>query len=1034
VVIASASGVRVVGPVDPEDFAKGIFAGPPWIPAGYRGSNSNLALAVGDFAGDGRREIAFSWGNTSLNQTWLNILSADPKSHVLQSVAQQLLIFHAANFLTEVSLAAGRLGSTSHDQLAVALYAFKSDESLFLTIRSFDFDSSLQPIQKDELVTDRPSGGEVVLQIGRFDPLSPYMQAAIKYDTGPHNVRLGVLSFDTALKIRAPKFTVVPVACSTPRLAVGNFSRTDPIPQNPSQMQPSLRLQLAIQTDSCTANSPIGLNIFNVDPPAAAGGDFTVAASPAYTKTTSDPNWVAYLGTPIVSGDVQGRSMILGEPSKIVIANTSQPSVIAAMPPMHVDYIAPAGSNDPTVLNVSAIPDGFRTFYETTSTEKDESSTTKTSSWGFGTFQSAEASVEIGSVEAGFGVKVGAAVQAAQELKQIAETSHETFRSKAFTARVETGFADHVWYTETRFNIYVYPVLGQTACPATKKNCSNADKLPLTIQYSGPDHTSYEDVAGNLIPWYQPPWEPGNVFSYPATFAQLQQVVGGIDKLSEDRTWKTDGSTRTEETSWTTEQTNGSSASFDQNYSFDRQLSVAGACCGRLVTGSVSAEVGLSTSTGFNDLNKSVATIGKSSGIGVTKPGTFLTPTNYNYAVTPYIFGQTPPATKLDNTNLQADVKTSGILRTAFAADPVRRDTGGWWRQAYTSAPDVALNHPSRWYIASLGLENPIPPNCRQVGARESTMDCAMLEPSYPNNPFLSLFHIMRGFFISNASAPGKGPQLTTARAGDRLALEARVYNYSLAPMPNGSSVHVRFYAQPWNANNHTPIGDSVLINGKDVVQGAIPPFSDDDGAPLNWVLASTTFDTTPYQNQYLTFWVVVWMQDSSGKLVPELGSHGLRTIPGVLKSLADVQTEDYSNNVGFYNAEFYVFPSDPAFEEALLHGEPGTIDVGKIQTSADSAMRGQIIDVSTMLSATNNGASGVTAVFYDGDPHAGGTAFGMERSPYVAQNGTYQVKAPFQGTACGTHQLFVVLGKDTPNEVLRRASPVRIVCPGSPQ
>ena len=36
VVIASASGVRMIGPNDPNDFPKGILAGPAWKPDGYR--------------------------------------------------------------------------------------------------------------------------------------------------------------------------------------------------------------------------------------------------------------------------------------------------------------------------------------------------------------------------------------------------------------------------------------------------------------------------------------------------------------------------------------------------------------------------------------------------------------------------------------------------------------------------------------------------------------------------------------------------------------------------------------------------------------------------------------------------------------------------------------------------------------------------------------------------------------------------------------------------------------------------------------
>ncbi len=1025
VVIASASGVRIVSAIDPNDFSKGLYSGPPWKPAAYRGRNSNLSVAVGDFLGDGHHEVAISWGNTDLNKGLLNILTVDPKTFALGAISEHLLVFHGANYYYYGSLAAGRFGSTSHDQLVAAVYAFKSNEpQQRISIRSFDFDSNLRPIQKDAITTGLPAGGEVLLKTGHFDPTSPYEQTAIKWNPNPGNVQVGILSFDNALKIRYPTslFKLPNITCSS-GLTVGNFDRTEPVPQDPTKTQLSFKLQLAVSSSDCRGS--IAAEIYNVDPPKSPGQDFTIAQALGGTI----PNQGQYYGLPIAAGDIQGRSYILGEPTKVVISDTDQPSVIAAMPPMHVDFIPPVGKKDPTVLNLSAIPEGFYTTYETTSSEKFESSTTNTTSLGFGASQKVGAEVEIGSVENGFGAKASASVRAAQDLKSISEKEHGSYQSYDFTAKVSTGFADKVWFTETRFNIYIYPVIGRTVCPAAKQNCQKSEEKPLTVQFSGPDHTSDEDAAGNIIPWYQPPWEPGNVLSYPATYAQLQQMVPNIDKLSADRAWRTDDSEGTVETKWATEETNGSSTSFDQNYSFESELSVAGACCGGIVTGTVSAELSLSGSTGFTDLNKAVATVGKSSGIGVTKPGTFLVPTNYNYSVTPYIFGELEPPAKVDNPPLDADIKTSGILRTAFVADPLRRDAGGWWKQAYSSAPDVALNHPSRWTFQSRGLETPIPDNCRQGVRGGSTMSCMTFATSLPNNPWNSLFHIMRGFFISSAVNPGKGPQLTTAKAGDKLTLEARVYNYSFARMPAGADVHVRFYVQPWDHDTHRAIGDSVLINNADVVLGPIPPFSDDDGAPLNWVLARTTFDTTLYENQYLVFWVVVWMQDSSGKLIPEIASHGLKRIPGTLKSIADVKSENYSNNAGFYNSEFFVFPMEPTLQESSLSGEPASIDVGKIQLSASRVLAGELIDVSALLSATNNSASGVTAVFYDGDPHEGGTAFGLERSPYIAENGTYQVKAPYQANTCGTHQLFIVVYKGTPEEILRRAPPVIVDC-----
>jgi hypothetical protein len=1025
VVIATAAGSRIVAARDPNDFSKGIFAGDGWRESPPFGDARPVALTVADLHGSGQHQVVTIYNVATLQgghrHGVLIYRDIDPKLLSANGAGGLKDLTEPGtnrDFGLKASLAAGRFGTTLRDQLAVAYYTTKADGTnpSQVSIKAFDLEKNITSTG-----TSDSRGGEIVLNAARFDPNSPYHQVAMKWNLGRDNVRLGIVTFDNALNIHLPNFTVAPVTCSTPGLAVGNFSRTEPVPQDPSKTQLSFKLQLAIENDNC-AGRDMGLNIFNVNPPASPSEDFVVDRNPAFSKTTNDPTWLNYLNTPIVAGDVQGRSFILGDPSKVVMEDTDQPSVVVAMPPMHVDFISPVGGGDPVVLNLSAIPNGFRTLYETTSSEDNESTTTNTTSWSFGAQQKISAEVEIGDVEAGFGAKASTAVRAAQDLKGVGEKEHGSYQANKFSVHLKTGFSDHVWFTSTRFNLYVYPVIGKKVCPSDKPGCTEIQKVPLTIQYSAPDFTSYENVAGKLLPWYQPVWEPGNVLSYPATYSQLQQAIPTIDKLSADHTWHTDGNALTEETSWTEEKTEGSSASLDQNYSFEHDVSVVGACCGRLVSGTVSAELNLSGSFGFTNLNKSVATVGKSTGIGVEKPGTFLTPENYNYGVTPYIFGQPKPPNLVDQVPLDGDIDTSGILRTAFVADPIGTPAvpaGSWWKRAYSSAPDVALNHPSRWSIEPLSPAVSTPLNCRPS---ESGMDCAVLSASFPNAPWDSLFHWMRGFFISSALNPGKGPQLTTAKAGDKLTLQARVYNYSRAAMAPGTEVHVRFYVRPVD-NLKSPLGDSRLINDQDVVLSPIPPVSGDAGDPVNWVLAGTTFDTTPYANQYLTFWVVVWLQSPGGQLVKETPGHGLTRIPGTLNSIADVETEEYSNNVGFYNSEFYVFPKTGVQAAALLNKEPASVEMDSLQLSRRNANRGQVITVSTALTAEAASASGVTAVFYDGDPQAGGEAFGLERAPYIPENGVYEVEAPYFANACGKHDIFVVVHPGSSNEVSRRSS-----------
>src|SRR5207245_1146482 len=147
----------------------------------------------------------------------------------------------------------------------------------------------------------------------------------------------------------------------------------------------------------------------------------------------------------------QGRSFVLGEPTKVVIENAAQPSVVVAMPPMHVDFITPVGKNAPTLLNVSWNPDGFTTAYQTQETSSNQSSTTNSTSWSFGAKESFGASLSIGNIDEGEGEQFKVTQTAAQDLNGNIEIEHGSYSSHSFDVSQETGIADQVWLAESRF-------------------------------------------------------------------------------------------------------------------------------------------------------------------------------------------------------------------------------------------------------------------------------------------------------------------------------------------------------------------------------------------------------------------------------------------------------------------------------------------------------------------------------------------------------------------------------------------------------
>lgn len=139
-----------------------------------------------------------------------------------------------------------------------------------------------------------------------------------------------------------------------------------------------------------------------------------------------------------------------------------------------------------------------------------------------------------------------------------------------------------------------------------------------------------------------------------------------------------------------------------------------------------------------------------------------------------------------------------------------------------------------------------------------------------------------------------------------------------------------------------------------------------------------------------------------------------------------------YSNNVGFFLQDFFIASSSGAPTSASVGtiGKPASVDtIGKLQISANRVDLGDNVVVSAMLFANGRAAVGLDAIFYDGDPRQGGRAIGAQRIPYIADNARYKVETLYHSRNCGVHDLFLVVNRGRPNEVVRRAPPLNVAC-----
>lgn len=1031
---------------------------------------------VGDFNGDGALDIAWvsSDGQWAVNFATVCTASQPP---LLGTPCEEFQIVPVSHTIPLGGIRRALLTSGDYDGLPNSLGRLKQE---LVVVREFfegsgdsrtlshdlsvsSFDQNLVPTQIPGGFTF-PSGAfsvkvdppQPVLTSGRLQATSKTDQVVFAHGWPSDIIR--VITFDRDLRMtehqtKFDQFTVPyfagndnPHICfDHVGLAAGRYDPPD------TSGGPDLNLQIAlfirhINKDDGTCDHPRDgtapsgghVAIFTIDFQSfaltlASFSPFVVPSPPGIVTASKSPPVTSNL---LWAGDTQGRSLLLGEPTKVVIESFQQPSVILAAPPMHVDFISPDGTSAPVLLNLTVVPGAYFTKYDADQASSEQSSDQHTTSWSGGLKIDIGAKAMLGKPkESNLSIAFNNSFQAAWE--KTSQSINESYSERSLNISQQTVFNDQVWFTESRHNLYIYPVLGHLEClddDPPGPDCPDDKKRPLFVTFSGPDQIQNDTISGSSLEWYQPPWEPGNVFSYPATKAQLEALYPNMAILSGDSvTWFTDASVLAEKTSWASGGGQSQSTSSKQTISNETSVTVAGQYVspggGSSFGGSLT--IGGSFSNTTAALNTKQTKVQKSSGISIQKPGSFRDPSHYQYAVTPYIFGEKP---KPGNVNVQpalpTDIKTFGILQTAFLANPTDSHAGAWWTQAYPT-PDVALNHPARWSISTETRQKKLRTKCLTVNPTSQTVQCATLAVASPDNPWLSEFHYLRGFFITNDGASG-GPQLQTATAGDKLLLQARVYNYSLTPMPERTTVHVRFYAQPWNQainkpleNNGAPV-DSFLI-GEDTL-GPILPFS--DKGPLNWVLAQTKFDTTPYGNQYLAFWVIVWMENG-GPLVAELPHHGLKTIPGTLRSLKDAHdlSEDYSNNVGFYKFAFFVRPaaSDQALDAALA--QPGPLRLGPVDVSSSTTAEGESIEVSTTLS-TGDAVPGVTVLFYDGDPGNGGKLFDAERVAYVRANDTHQVSVRFNPDTCGERRVFAVVGRGTPREQVSSSDVITPRCP----
>ncbi|MEW6039569.1 MAG: hypothetical protein AB1648_15200 [Pseudomonadota bacterium] len=995
----------------------------------FRGTSAPHAFAVIEFvepaAKAEKRKKAFLMakatpeGKLILNAQVVDPLTLEGRHTILVS---ELKLPGTGKAINSLSLVVGRFGALDHDQLLLAY----SDAVGAVRAVTYDLSPSRGYVGKN--VLDLGKAKHVVVKKGHLNGLGTFDQAVVWLGDldhpGPSS--LSVLTFDQNLNIANPAKASFSPECFSD-LAVGRFDSR----QKQDANAPDFNQQVAILwRPNCKSSNDndkkLLVAIYDVD----ARHAYKIS----HTSSYYEPINANVSQGQLVAGDLSGRSLRLGSPVKLTSSETSY-QVALQSPPMHVDWAVPMGGFESSVLNLSAAPDQFFTTYSSSSTTTVAASYKKSVGAAWGRFFKGDGAVGVGwDSENFFAAQTKLSIQRKTDVTNDSLFSQDKARTDELSAG--SGYSDMLWYSSTVRYSYIYPVLGQSMCPDSAPNCGESEKGPMVIELGVDKVVKPVFQAGSGVEWYQPVTEPGNVFSYPNGIAQLSsnRINPGFQALTEaEPSWVfTDGIPVDQAYRW--DRSANSEKTLATTKSWNRE---AGAGIKSQISKTVHVEADILAGVTDDELDKtedtSSTSLSRSTGITLSKGSqVFPDPGSYKYSVQAYIFGRKRPEKWPDFSRATADLRTNGPIQVGYNVD--LQSAGGWWERTYT-LPDVALNHPSRWRIEPQAVNDEAGTACRGD-------DCAVFNEADVKDVWNSQFYWMRGFFVTRAGAtPAQtmegSLQKSDLTAGERVSLRARVYNYSLVGISGAGRVKVRFYGQRWNRKGNQPSGESFLIEEK--TYSSIPGFGTFPTDEMNWIWAETEFDPSPYVNQELVFWMVVWLEDGKGQKAAEMADHGLNNLPGDLKTMSQLNAgeggllERHSNNVGVYRYAFHVFPAKNAASLATAEMAE-SLDADVLASKKKAKLRDKTKVVKFRVTPRRSVFPGDTVIielilknldvpvelptdvyFFDSDPDMNpedesDAPFESERISYMGAYEKLSVEVPYVAERCGKNVLYAVV------------------------
>lgn len=402
-------------------------------------------------------------------------------------------------------------------------------------------------------------------------------------------------------------------------------------------------------------------------------GKISTSGQKRWTAGDTGASLLSY-GPFLAVADLDGDSMLLGEPIHLTLQDKITPLLFLEEPPKHVD-----GNASGDVENYTRRSDLFIQYAKS---EAESNSTTST--------------LEVGAdfaakLETAAGGTAGADIPLLGKAEASVESKHtfsaategkygkidEAYSSRSTSLSGQTNRDDYVLFRCHSVHVWRYPILGWNL-RAESSDMEGQAYYQVILPDSGAEDQAVHLMPGLRVDWYQPVHMNGNVLSYPSSSAQIagfsqDDLLSGLVTLDVGG-----GNSASRTVSWSSESVKEDMKSLKQSmaYDYEMQMSSKVECMGNKASASLKTEVHADGSL-----------LGAKTGTtSITKENAF--DMEIPAISSPLAYSMTPLMYKT----------SAGLLKAGHLVGNVFGDDD--WSLAYEGAPDVALNLPRTWKFA----------------------------------------------------------------------------------------------------------------------------------------------------------------------------------------------------------------------------------------------------------------------------------------------------------------------------------------------